>query len=83
MSDIWLIVVFLTKDAVDKNSEPVTGQLHEAPLKTYYFGCGPFHPQWLQTLANKKVFTLFLCLFVAIQGSVVSGIITEIGTVFS
>ncbi len=42
-------------------------------LKTYYCGCGPCHPSWLQFFAHKKFFTFLLCLFAFIQGSLVSG----------
>jgi hypothetical protein len=41
--------------------------------KRYYFGCGPFHPKWLQIFVSKKLFTFLLCCFAFIQGSIVSG----------
>ena len=42
--------------------------------KTYYFGCGPCHPHWLQWLfARKKVFTFLLCCYAFLQGAIVSG----------
>jgi organic anion transporter 4A len=43
-------------------------------LKSYSFGCGPFHPSWLQKLANRKVFTSLLCMFGLIEGSIVTGL---------
>ena len=42
-------------------------------LKPYYCGCGPCHPSWLQFFAHKKCFTLLLCFFSFVQGSLVSG----------
>ena len=43
-------------------------------LKTYYFGCGPWHPQWLQWLfARKKFFTFLLCCYAFLQGAIVNG----------
>lgn len=42
-------------------------------LKHYYVGCGPYHPKWLQVLANKKVFTLLLCAFAITEGALVTG----------
>lgn len=42
-------------------------------LEPYYCGVGPFHPRWLQFFANKKFFTLLLCFFSFVQGSLVSG----------
>ena len=41
--------------------------------KTYFFGCGPCHPQWLQIFASKKFFTLILCFITLLQGIIVSG----------
>ena len=47
--------------------------LSSAPTRAYYFGCGPCHPRWLQVLANPKVYTFLLCLFVVVDGAIVSG----------
>lgn len=51
----------------------VTSPVPPELLKTYYCGFGPFHPKWLQFFAKKKVFTILLCTFAFIQGSIVSG----------
>lgn len=40
---------------------------------SYFFGCGPCHPKWLQIFSNKKFFTLILCLSALLQGAVVAG----------
>ena len=40
---------------------------------SYFFGCGPCHPNWLQIFSNKKFFTLILCLSSLLQGAVVAG----------
>ena len=40
---------------------------------SYFFGCGPCHPNWLQIFSNKKFFTLILCLSALLQGAVVAG----------
>ena len=43
-------------------------------LKEYHFGCGPWHPQWLQWLfARKKFFTFLLCCYAFLQGAIVNG----------
>ena len=47
--------------------------LSSTPTRVYYFGCGPCHPRWLQVLANPKVYTFLLCLFVVVEGAIVSG----------
>lgn len=39
----------------------------------YYFGFRCWHPQWLQVLANAKVFTFCLCVASIIRGALVSG----------
>ena len=39
----------------------------------FYFGCGPWHPKWLQVLANAKFYTFILCFFVIVEGSITSG----------
>lgn len=39
----------------------------------FYFGCGPFHPGWLQVLADPKVYTFVLCLFGVVEVATVSG----------
>ena len=59
-------------DEIEQNvivTPPVPPEL----LKTYYCGFGPCHPKWLQFFARKKVFTILLCAFAFIQGSIVSG----------
>lgn len=43
--------------------------------KTYYFGCGPCHPKWMQYLFARKVFfTAILSTFTFLQTGLVSGI---------
>ena len=44
-----------------------------APTRAYYFGCGPCHPRRMQVLADPKVYTFLLSLFVIVEGAVVSG----------
>lgn len=44
---------------------------------SYFFGCGPCHPNWLQIFSNKKFFTLILCLSALLQGAVVAGKCSE------
>ena len=39
----------------------------------FYFGCGPWHPKWLQVLANAKFYTFILCFFVIVERSITSG----------
>ena len=41
--------------------------------QVFHFGCGPWHPKWLQVLANAKFYTFILCLFVIVEGSITSG----------
>ena len=53
--------------------EEVFGGVPPDLLKRYYCGFGPCRPKWLQVMANKKIFTLLLCLFAFLQGAVVSG----------
>lgn len=76
--------MILMKDQAEAaNSVPPTDGTPAAPrsdhedndelLKQYYFGCGPFHPKWLQFLANKKFFTLLACCFTCLHSSIVSG----------
>lgn len=42
-------------------------------LKTYYCGCGPCHPKWLNVFANKKFFTFLLCMYTLYEGALVTG----------
>ena len=65
-------VAVLNKDAAD-GSDSNTVTTPPELLKTYYFGCGPFHPKWLQVLANKKFFTILLCAFAFFESTVVTG----------
>ena len=64
------------------NTEEETEQTNEdrefslAPpgrLPLFHFGCGPFHPGWLQALADPKVYTFLLCLFGIVEVATVSG----------
>ena len=43
------------------------------PDKVYYFGCGSCHPKWLQCFADGKFYTFIFCLFVIVEGAIVSG----------
>ena len=44
-----------------------------SPPTTYYCGCGPWKPQWLQRIVSPKLFTALLCTYSLIEGTVVSG----------
>ena len=46
-------------------------------LETYYCGCGPCHPRFLQIFANKKFFTFLLSVFTLLEGAVMSGMFTH------
>ena len=74
--DPFTLPVSLTEEEEDEELQQETEEVVQVPpdlLKSYYFGCGPFHPKWLQVFANKKFFTFLLCLFAFLQGSIVSG----------
>lgn len=50
-----------------------TGEVPAELLKTYYCGCGPFHPKFLQLFASKKFFTFLMFVYALIQGCIVTG----------
>ena len=55
-------------------SETTELEVEESGTATvYYFGCCCCHPRWLQVLANAKMYTLILSLFIVVEGAVVSG----------
>ena len=75
--DPFTLPVRLIEEEEDEELQQETEEIVQVPpdvLKLYYFGCGSFHPKWLQILANKKFFTFLLCLFAFLQGSIVSGV---------
>ena len=67
------------EESVNSITETTKEDLNNIPevlpelKKTYFFGCGPCHPQWLQIFASKKFFTLILCFSTLLQGAIVSG----------
>ena len=67
----------LQEDTLNGKNSPETDQpVNSVPpdlLKTYYCGCGPCHPKWLQIFARKKIFTFLLCIFSFLQSGLVSG----------
>ena len=55
-------------------SETTDLEVEESGTATvYYFGCCCCHPRWLQVLANAKVYTFILSLFILVEGAVASG----------
>lgn len=44
-----------------------------APPTTYQCGCGPWQPRWLQRIVSAKLFTVLLCTYSLIEGTIVSG----------
>ena len=64
----------LKKDSSEEKSD--IEDLDNTPpdlLETYYCGCGPCHPKYLQIFANKKFFTFLLSVFTLLEGAVQSG----------
>ena len=47
----------------------------ESPVgkKVFYYGCGPWHPKWLQVLATDKFYTFILSIFVLVEGAITAG----------
>lgn len=64
---------FDTEDETDKTNEEDLQLSRPARPTLYHFGCGAFHPGWLQVLADPKVYTFVLCLFGVVEGATVSG----------
>ena len=58
---------------VDRTKAKNTPSAPPDLLKTYYFGCGPCHPKWLQVFAKKKFFTFLFFSFTCLLASVASG----------
>ena len=69
------VIIYTTTELKENGieEEEVFGGVPPDLLKRYYCGFGPCRPKWLQVMANKRIFTLLLCLFAFVQGSVVSG----------
>ena len=67
------------EESVNSITETTKEDLNNIPevlpelKKTYFFGCGPCHPQWLQIFASKKFFTLMLFFSTLLQGAIVLG----------
>ena len=59
------------KDLVPQDNED--SNIPPDLLKTYYCGCGPVHPKWLQVFANKKFFTFLLSLYTLFEGAIIVG----------
>ena len=64
----------LSNEEQPKSEDNMKENIPPELSKTYYFGCGPCHPHWLQWLfARKKVFTFLLCCYAFLQGAIVVG----------